>query len=58
MESNTKWLLCPKCSCKTRIQIRRDTKIENLPLYCPKCKKKSLIKIDEMKTTVVEEPDA
>jgi len=58
MEQNESWVLCPKCTNKTRVQIRQDTKIENLPLYCPKCKKKSLINIHELETTVVTEPDA
>jgi len=58
MEQNESWVLCPICVNKTRIQIRQDTKIENLPLYCPKCKMKSLINIHELETTVVTEPDA
>jgi len=58
MEQNSKWVLCPKCSNKTRIQIRQDTEIKNLPLFCPKCKKESLINIQELKISIVEEPDA
>jgi uncharacterized protein YbaR (Trm112 family) len=32
------WVACPICNSKTRIKIRRDTIMENFPLFCPKCK--------------------
>ncbi|MCH5352870.1 MAG: hypothetical protein J1E06_05340 [Acutalibacter sp.] len=34
----TEWLLCPVCQNKTRVKIRENTEIKNLPIYCPKCK--------------------
>lgn len=37
------WILCPVCRNKTRIIIRKDTVLENFPLYCPKCKQETLI---------------
>lgn len=33
-----KWVCCPICGNKTRIQIRKDTVLLNFPLHCPKCK--------------------
>lgn len=40
------WILCPVCGSKTRNKIRKDTVLENYPLYCPKCEKelKSYVK--------------
>ncbi|MGF0141228.1 cysteine-rich KTR domain-containing protein [Streptococcus alactolyticus] len=32
------WILCPVCGSKTRNKIRKDTVLENYPLYCPKCR--------------------
>ncbi len=37
---NEKWVFCPICKGKIRVQIRGDTKLKNLPLFCPKCKQK------------------
>lgn len=53
-----KWLLCPICNNKTRIQIRENTKLENFPLFCPKCKQETLINVKDNKTTIIKEPDA
>ena len=43
MSNKTKWVHCPICGNKTRLQLRADTELKNFPLYCPKCKKQSLI---------------
>lgn len=53
-----KWLLCPLCKGKTRIQVRNDTVLQNFPLYCPKCKQEILINVTQMNTVVIKEPDA
>ena len=55
---NSEWLLCPICKNKTRIKIRKDTELKNLPLYCPKCKRETLINVIKMDTSVIKEPDA
>ncbi|MDU5354082.1 MAG: cysteine-rich KTR domain-containing protein [Eggerthella sp.] len=47
-------MLCPVCGSKTRNKIRKDT----YPLYCPKCRQERLIKVDNLKITVIKEPDA
>lgn len=52
------WILCPVCGSKTRDKIRTDTVLINYPLYCPKCKQNSLISANNMKITVIKEPDA
>ena len=52
------WILCPICGNKTRIRIRDDTVIENLPLFCPKCKKETLINVRQLNMSVIKEPDA
>ena len=55
---NTKWILCPVCKSKTRLQIREDTELKNFPLYCPKCKQETLIEAKNLQVTVIKEPDA
>ena len=52
------WILCPICGSKTSDKIRTDTVLINYPLYCPKCKQNSLISANNMKITVIKEPDA
>ena len=47
------------CKQKYRFnKIRKDTVLENYPLYCPKCRQERLIKVDNLKITVIKEPDA
>ena len=55
---NYQWVLCPICNNKTRLKIREDTAINNLPLFCPKCKHETLIDVISSKIYVVKEPDA
>lgn len=57
MEKN-KWILCPVCNSKTRLQIREDTELRNFPLYCPKCKQETLIDVKKLQVTIIKEPDA
>ena len=54
----TEWVLCPICGNKTRLKIREDTYLKNLPLYCPKCRPENLIEIKQFKVKVIIEPDA
>lgn len=49
-----KWLFCPICKNKTRIQIGKETEIVNFPLFCPKCKKETMINVKEQQLSVVE----
>ncbi|HDK7175514.1 TPA: cysteine-rich KTR domain-containing protein [Clostridium botulinum] len=52
------WLYCPICQSKTRVKVRTDTELKNFLLFCPKCKKENLINVNELKITVIKEPDA
>ncbi|MGG5371651.1 hypothetical protein IGI67_003320 [Enterococcus sp. AZ196] len=54
---NCKWVYCPVCNNKTRIQVREDTELRNFPLFCPKCKQEILICLKNYKITVLEGPD-
>ena len=53
-----KFILCPVCGNKTRVQIREDTELKNFPLFCPKCRQVTLIDVIKLNTTVIKEPDA
>ena len=55
---NSKWVRCPVCGNKTRLQIRQDTELRNFPLYCPKCKQETLIKVKKFQITAITEPGA
>ena len=50
-------ILCPVCHCKTRVQIREDTILENFLLYCPKCKQRHLIDAKQFQVMVIKDPD-
>lgn len=54
MEGN-KWLYCPFCNNKTRVQIRKETELKHFPLFCPKCKKETLINVINYKLSIVKE---
>jgi len=53
-----KWLLYPICKNKTRIKLRQDTTLLNLPLCCPKCKQEILVNVHQFNTSIIKEPDA
>ena len=46
-----KFILCPVCGNKTRVQIREDTELKNFPLFCPKCHKQTLINAKQLNIT-------
>lgn len=50
-----RWVLCPRCGAKTRLQILRETELKEFPLFCPKCKKESII---DVKNFVVKKKEA
>ena len=52
-----KFILCPVCGNKTRVQIREDTELKNFPLFCPKCHKQTLINAKQLNITKAEVPD-
>ncbi|MCH4006916.1 MAG: cysteine-rich KTR domain-containing protein [Eubacterium sp.] len=50
-----RWVLCPRCGAKTRLQILRETELKEFPLFCPKCKRESII---DVKNFVVKKKEA
>lgn len=50
-----RWVLCPRCGAKTRLQILRETELKEFPLFCPKCRKESII---DVKNFVVKKKEA
>ncbi len=52
------WVTCPICDNKTRVKVFEDTVLEKFPLFCPKCKREQIINVQNLKVTVVKEPDA
>ena len=43
VEEEKRWVLCPWCGAKTRLQILRETELVTFPLLCPKCRHESII---------------
>ncbi len=56
-DDEKRWVLCPACGSKTRIQVFRETEIKNFPLFCPKCRSESMIDIKNY-ITRTNKPDA
>lgn len=52
------WMLCPVCKSKTRLKIRKDTILENFPLFCPKCKQETIVNVKQLHVSIIREPDA
>ena len=40
-----RWVLCPQCGAKTRLQIFRETELKAFPLFCPKCRRETIINV-------------
>lgn len=40
-----RWLLCPVCGAKTRVQLLRETELKAFPLFCPKCRQERRINV-------------
>ena len=58
MNDMKKWVFCPICGGKTRLQILETTELKDFPLFCPKCKQETLICVNELNISVIKEPDA
>ena len=52
------WILCPVCGSKTRNKIRKDTVWRIIPFIVQNARQERLIKVDNLKITVIKEPDA
>ncbi|RRD92526.1 conjugal transfer protein [Clostridiales bacterium COT073_COT-073] len=55
---NAEWIYYPVCGNKTWAKIRKDTVLKNYPLYCPKCRQETLINVEQLKISIIKEPDA
>ena len=49
-EEEKRWVLCPWCGAKTRLQILRETELVTFPLFCPKCRHESIINAKNSQT--------
>ena len=58
VSASLEFLRCLRCGGKTRIRVREDTVLRNLPLYCPKCGYECIIAYENRKLYIVSEPDA
>lgn len=56
--TDMEWVYCPVCNSKTRLRVRKDTVLQNFPLFCPKYRNEMLINIKQFHILVVKEPDA
>lgn len=56
--STVEWIPCPVCNNKTRTKVRKETVLQNFPLFCSKCKQEIIINVIQMNMTVINEPDA
>ena len=52
-----KFILCPVCGNKTRVQIREDTELKNFPLFCPKCKQETIISVTGQNVVAVKKSE-
>ena len=50
---NSKWVRCPVCGNKTRLQILADTELKKFSLSCPKFKHVSLIDAKDLQVSVI-----
>lgn len=55
MMESRKWIYCPICENKTRIQVLKETEIRTFPLFCPKCKRETMINVTDQKVFVITE---
>ncbi|MGN0194426.1 MAG: cysteine-rich KTR domain-containing protein [Pseudoramibacter sp.] len=56
-EEEKRWVRCPRCGAKTRLQLLKETELKDFPLFCPKCRRETRI---NAKNFIVEtqQPDA
>ena len=56
MSDIKKWIFCPICGGKTRLQLLETTELKDFPLFCPKCKREMLIRAVNYKVQVIRYP--
>lgn len=52
MIEERKWVFCPCCDAKTRLQLVRQTELRSFPLFCPKCRKETMIDARHFRVSV------
>lgn len=52
MIEERKWMFCPCCGVKTRLQLVRQTELRSFPLFCPKCRKETMIDARHFRVSV------
>ena len=52
------WIRCPVYGGKTRDKMRKDTILQNFPLFCPKCKHENLINVKNLQIVIITVPAA
>ena len=58
MIEERKWVFCPCCGAKTRLQLVRQTELRSFPLFCPKCRYSCVIGFHDGKIEEIKMPDA
>ena len=56
IEAEKRWVLCPLCGAKTRLQLLPETELKAFPLFCPKCRHESIINARHF--IIEKQPDA
>lgn len=51
------WIHCPRCKCRTRTKIKKETMVKNFPVFCAQCKQEYMIDVKEMNIKLSVEPD-
>jgi len=52
-KDDSRWVTCPVCGGRTRINVNPDTVLLNFPLYCPKCRRETKVCVIQQKMSVV-----
>ena len=52
MIEERKWVFCPCCGAKTRLQLVRQTELRSFALFCPKCRKETMIDARHFRVSV------
>ena len=52
MIEERKWVFCPCCGAKTRLQLVGQTELRSFPLFCPKCRKETMIDARHFRVSV------
>ena len=54
MQEETKWIVCPECGEKTKVELQAATIMKNFLLYCHRCKKEFTVDVQNFIVAIVE----